>query len=152
MSQRLALLTVGTGEGQVSMPNCEAVVHVIDDDAAVRDALAFVLASEDLKVHTYASAEAFLTALPPEVDGCIVTDVRMPGISGIELLRRLRKMGLMLPVIVVTGHADAHIAAEAINSGALACVMKPFNDDGLLSTIRSVLGRPAIQGLSLGRA
>ena len=134
------------------MPPNEAVVHVIDDDAAVRESLAFVLASEGLEAHTYASAEAFLTALSPEVEGCIVTDIRMPGMSGIELLRRLRTMGVTLPIIVITGHGDALMVAEAISSGAIDCIMKPFNDDGLLSTIRSALHRPVMQGPSLGRA
>jgi two-component system response regulator FixJ len=127
------------------MPPNEAIVHVIDDEEAVRDALAFVLENEDLEVHTYASANAFLTALSPDVHGCIVTDIRMPGMSGIELLRKLRMMGVSLPVIAITGHADALLVAEALNSGAIDCIMKPFDDDSLLSTIRSALHGPAAE-------
>ena len=124
------------------MPQHEAVVHVIDDEEAVRDLLSFLLESEDLEVHTYASASAFLKGLSPDVSGCIVTDIRMPGMSGIELLCKLRAMGVALPVIVITGHADAPLVAEAINCGAIGCFKKPFEDDTFLSAIRSALREP----------
>jgi two-component system response regulator FixJ len=124
------------------MPPDQAIVHVIDDEEAVRDSLSFLLESEELEVHTYASANAFLTALSPDVSGCIVTDIRMPGMSGIELLCQLRAMGVGLPVIVITGHADAPLVAEAMNSGAIGCFKKPFEDDTFLSAIRSALREP----------
>jgi two-component system response regulator FixJ len=119
-------------------PN-DAVVHVIDDDEAIRESLAFLLESADLEVRTYESANQFLEALPHDVHGCVVTDIRMPGVSGIELLRQLRTMGVALPVIVITGHADVPLAVEAMKSGAVDFIEKPFDDDAFLSTIRSAL-------------
>jgi two-component system response regulator FixJ len=123
------------------MTQNEAVVHVIDDDDAIRESLAFLLESAELDVRTYESANAFLEALPHDVHGCVVTDIRMPGVSGIELLRHLRTMGVALPVIVITGHADVALAVEAMKSGAIDFIEKPFDDDSFLSTIRSALRR-----------
>ena len=87
-------------------------VHVIDDDAAVRDSLAFLLETADLKVRTYASAVEFLGAVPSMPHGCIVTDVRMPEMSGVDLARRLKDLGVPDPVIVITGHANKVIAYD----------------------------------------
>jgi two-component system, LuxR family, response regulator FixJ len=123
------------------MPQTEAVVHVIDDDEAIRESLTFLLESADFKARTYDSANAFLRDLPPDAQGCIVTDIRMPGISGIELLRHLKTMGVTLPVLVMTGHADVPLAVEAMKFGAVDFLEKPFDDDGFLSTIRSALSR-----------
>lgn len=119
------------------MPN-EAVVHVIDDDEAIRESLAFLLESAQIDVRTYESANAFLAGLPRE-HGCVVTDIRMPGVSGIDLLRQLKTMGVALPVIVITGHADVPLAVEAMKSGAIDFIEKPFDDEAFLSTIRSAL-------------
>jgi len=119
-------------------PN-EPVVHVIDDDEAIRESLAFLLESAQLDVKTYESANAFLETLSREAHGCVVTDIRMPGVSGIELLRQLKTMGVALPVIVITGHADVPLAVEAMKSGAVDFIEKPFDDDAFLSTIRSAL-------------
>src|SRR5581483_10912855 len=93
-------------------------VHVIDDDEAVRDSLAFLLRSARIQVATYDSAVAFLHGKPPAGHGCIVTDVRMPEIGGIELLQRLRELNITMPVIVITGHADVPLAVEAMKLGA----------------------------------
>jgi two-component system, LuxR family, response regulator FixJ len=123
------------------MTQNEAIVHVIDDDDAIRESLAFLLESAELEVRTYDSANAFLASLPQDVHGCVVTDIRMPGVSGIELLRQLRTMGVALPVIVITGHADVPLAVEAMKSGAIDFIEKPFDDDSFLSTIRSALRR-----------
>jgi two-component system response regulator FixJ len=130
----------------------EDVVHVIDDEEAIRESLAFLLESEELEVHTYESANAFLESLPHGARGCIVTDIRMPGVSGIELLRQLRTMGVAIPVIVISGHADHQMVAEAMNSGALDCFKKPFDDDTFLSAIHSALRRPATQVPTLTNA
>ncbi|MBN9059255.1 MAG: response regulator [Rhizobiales bacterium] len=92
----------------------EARVHVIDDDDAARDSLAFLFESAGIAVETYASGAAFLAAAPTLADGCIVTDVRMPEINGIELLKRLKAQAIALPVIVITGHADIALAVEAM--------------------------------------
>ena len=121
------------------MPSDKAIVHVIDDDEAVRQSLAFLLGTAGLEVRTYDSATAFLDALPNVVAGCIITDVRMPVVSGIELLRRLRKLKLAVPVIVITGHADVPLAVEAMKIGAADFLEKPFDDEALLASVRSAL-------------
>jgi two-component system, LuxR family, response regulator FixJ len=116
-------------------------VHVIDDDEAVRDSLAFLLTSARLTVHTYESASAFLSSLPNAEPGCIITDVRMPEISGIDLLRRLNELNVGMPVIVITGHGDIQLAVEAMKIGAVDFIEKPFDDDLLLNAVKSALGR-----------
>jgi two-component system response regulator FixJ len=121
------------------MPSDKAFVHVIDDDEAVRQSLAFLLGTAGLEVRTYDSATAFLDALPNVVAGCVITDVRMPVVSGIELLRRLRKLKLAVPVIVITGHGDVPLAVEAMKIGAADFLEKPFDDEALLASVRSAL-------------
>ena len=118
-----------------------SLVHVIDDDEAVRDSLAFLLKSAGIEVRTYDSATAFLAAVPENVGGCIVTDVRMPEISGVDLLRRLRELKVTIPVIVITGHGDVQLAVEAMKIGAADFIEKPFDDDVLLAAINSALDR-----------
>jgi two-component system response regulator FixJ len=118
----------------------KSVVHVIDDDEAVRESLAFLLRSADLEVSTYESATAFLAALPKVEPGCVITDVRMPGLSGTELLQKLKEMGVTMPVIVVTGHGDVPLAVEAMKMGAIDFFEKPFDDEALLASVRSSLG------------
>jgi two-component system, LuxR family, response regulator FixJ len=116
-----------------------AVVHVIDDDEAVRHSLAFVLATAGLAVRVYESGSAFLAALDNLQPGCIVSDVRMPGIDGLQLLRKLRDLGVDLPVIIITGHADVPLAVEAMKAGAADFIEKPFDDEVLLRAIRAAL-------------
>ena len=117
------------------MPADRPTVDVIDDDEAVRDSLALVLGSAGIAVRTHVSAAAFLAALPKEPVDCIVTDVRMPGVSGIDLLRELRALGLHTPVIVMTGHGDVPLAVEAMKLGALEFLEKPFDDRALLDGV-----------------
>ena len=117
------------------------VVHVIDDDTDVRQSLAFLLSTAGLAVRVYESAVAFLESLPDLQDGCIVTDVRMPDISGIDLLHRLRELQVHLPVIVMTGHGDIALAVEAMKVGAVDFIEKPFDDKVLLAAIKSALAR-----------
>src|ERR1700719_1782121 len=100
------------------MPS-DQTVHVIDDDDAARDSLAFLFRTADVDVRTYASATEFLAAAPSLTGGCVVTDVRMPQMDGLELLRRLRALDLALPVIVMTGHGDIPLAVEAMKAGAI---------------------------------
>jgi two-component system response regulator FixJ len=116
------------------------VVHVIDDDDAARDALAFLLKTDNFSVQGYESARAFLSALPVAEAGCIITDVRMPEMSGLDLLRRLRRDGNDWPVIVMTGQADVPIAIEAIRSGAVNFIEKPYDSDTMIGAIRFALG------------
>jgi two-component system, LuxR family, response regulator FixJ len=117
------------------------LVHVIDDDDALRDSLRFLLTSAKIDVKTYESATTFLAALPEIKGGCIITDVKMPQLSGIELLRRLKSMSIDLPVIVMTGHGDISIAVEAMKEGAVDFLEKPYDDEILLQAVRSALDR-----------
>ncbi|MBV8594000.1 MAG: response regulator [Caulobacteraceae bacterium] len=121
----------------------EARVHVIDDDESVRDSLAFLFESADLAVRTYDSASSFLEALGAVGPSCVVTDVRMPGMSGIDLLRGLKARGAGLPVIVITGHGDVPLAVEAMRDGAFDFLEKPFVDEQLLGSVRRALAQAA---------
>jgi two-component system response regulator FixJ len=123
------------------MPSEDATVHVIDDDQAARESLAFLLKTANLAVKTYESASAFLDVAAGIRSGCIITDVRMPEIDGIELLRRLKKLKVNVPVIVVTGHGDVPLAVETMKIGALDFLEKPFNDEVILASVRSALDR-----------
>jgi two-component system, LuxR family, response regulator FixJ len=115
------------------------LVHVIDDDDALRDSLAFLLGTARLDVRTYESAAAFLSALPSVKSGCIITDVSMPHMSGVDLLRKLNELQIALPVIVITGHGDVQLAVEAMKIGAVDFIEKPFDDEMLLNAVRAAL-------------
>ena len=117
----------------------DAMVHVIDDDEAMRNSLAFLLRAAKVEVQTYESATIFLESLQKIKPGCIVTDVRMPGMSGIDLLKRLQQLSVVMPVIVITGHGDVPLAVEAMKGGAADFLEKPFDDDVLLAAIRVAL-------------
>jgi two-component system response regulator FixJ len=119
----------------------DRTVHVIDDDDAARDSLAFLLRTADVDVRTYASATEFLAAAPGLKGGCVITDVRMPQMDGLELLRQLRSLHLVLPVIVVTGHGDIPLAVEAMKAGAVDFFEKPFSDDAMLAAVNRALAR-----------
>jgi two-component system, LuxR family, response regulator FixJ len=123
-----------------AMPSDETV-YVIDDDDAARDSLAFLFQTADVPVRTYASATEFLAAAPALTGGCVVTDVRMPQMDGLELLRRLRALEVALPVIVMTGHGDIPLAVEAMKAGAADFFEKPFSDEAMLAAVRRALGR-----------
>lgn len=123
------------------MPSDKAVVHVIDDDEAMRQSLAFLLEAVGMEVQTYESAVAFLEVAPTVKAGCVITDVRMPGLSGVELLRQLRERKLGIPVIVITGHGDVPLAVEAMKIGAMDFLEKPFDDEALLASVRSALNQ-----------
>ena len=126
----------------------DAIVHVIDDDEAVRQSLEFLLRASGVAARTYESASAFLNALPTIKTGCVITDVRMPGISGIELLKRLGELQVKLPVIVITGHGDVPLAVEAMKNGAVDFLEKPFEDERLVAMIEIALrfAQPAAMG------
>jgi two-component system response regulator FixJ len=126
------------------------VVHVIDDDAAMRDSLSFLLESADMDARTYESAIAFLDQLKTLEPGCILTDVRMPQMSGLELIARLKSLGVGLPVIVMTGHADVPLAIDAMKAGVHDFIEKPFDDEALLTTIRSALAQAEDQAQRTG--
>lgn len=115
------------------------LVHVVDDDEAVRDSLRLLLESAGFAVCTHAAATSFLAAAGEKADGCVITDVRMPEMDGLELQHRLADLGTRIPVIVMTGHGDVPIAVEAMKAGAVDFLEKPFGDEQLLSAVRSAL-------------
>jgi two-component system response regulator FixJ len=117
----------------------DSTVHVIDDDEALRDSLTFLLRTARLDVQSYPSAAAFLEALPQANLSCVITDVRMPGMSGIDLLRRLRERKISVPVIVITGHGDIPLAVEAMRIGAIDFLEKPFDDEVLIASVTAAL-------------
>jgi two-component system, LuxR family, response regulator FixJ len=128
------------------------VVHVVDDDPDVRQSLAFLLSTAGLPVRVHDSAVAFLKVAENAEDGCIVTDVRMPGIDGLELQRRLRAAGNTTPVIVMTGHGDIALAVEAMKAGAIDFIEKPFDDEALLAAIKLALTRRQTERESSSKA
>ena len=123
----------------------DIVVHVVDDEEAVRNSLAFLLSTSGFAVRIHQSATAFLEHAPEIRNGCLITDLRMPDMSGVELLRRLRETDAMLPAIVITGHGDVQMAVEAMKNGALDFIEKPFSDDVLIESIRRAVELAATQ-------
>lgn len=119
----------------------DAIVHVVDDEAEVCNAIAMLLRSVGLQSRTYCSAQAFLEGYRPGAPGCIVLDVRLPGMSGLDLQDRLQQSGIGLPVIVMTGHGDIQMAVRAMRAGALDFVEKPFNDQTLLDRVHEGIAR-----------
>ena len=117
----------------------KTVIHVIDDDAAMRDSLAFLLDVNGFEARVYDSATAFLSQAPIAQLTCVVSDIRMPGMNGIELVRKLRGEGTACPVILITGHGDVALAVEAMKAGAADFIEKPFDDAVLLGAIRAAL-------------
>ncbi len=127
------------------MPAPQATVFVVDDDPAVRKSLETLLKSVGLPVETFRSAQEFLAGYEPERAGCLILDVRMPGMSGLELQRTLRERGMDIPTIIVTGHGDVPVAVRALKDGALEFLEKPFSKQMLLEHIREALKRDAAQ-------
>ena len=117
----------------------DPMVHVIDDDDAARQSLTFLLGTAQFAFRAYESAKAFLDAIPSVEGGCIITDVRMPDIDGIELLRRLKNLKVGWPVIVITGHADVPLAVQAMRQGAVDFIEKPYDSEVLLGAVRAAL-------------
>ncbi len=116
------------------MPS-KANVYVIDDDEAMRDSLNFLLDSSGFTVRLFETAQSFLDKLPELSFGCVLSDVRMPGIDGIELLKRLKAQNSSFPILIMTGHGDVPLAVEAMKLGAVDFLEKPFDDDRLLAMI-----------------
>ena len=115
-------------------------MQIIDDDDALRNSLTFLLSSAGIEAKSYESAGAYLNDPQRGAAGCIITDVRMPGMSGIDLLRKLKSDGVSVPVIIMTGHGDVPLAVEAMKLGAFDFLEKPFDDDALLASVRGALG------------
>jgi two-component system response regulator FixJ len=125
------------------MKNSPAIVYVVDDDQAVRSSLRLLIKSGGHEVTTLASAQAFLQDYDPAHAGCLVLDVRMPGMSGLELQQELNRRGAIIPVIFVSGHGDIPMAVEAMQHGAFDFLQKPFRDQDLLDRIAGALRRDA---------
>jgi FixJ family two-component response regulator len=124
-------------QSQASTP--EQIIYLVDDDEALRDSLVWLLESQGFKVAAFASAEDFLKAWRPEFSGCLLLDVRMPGISGLELHERLKAQYCTLPIIFITGHGDVPMAVAALKKGAVDFIEKPFNDTQLLRLVSQCL-------------
>jgi FixJ family two-component response regulator len=114
----------------------QPVVFVVDDDPAMRDSLRWLIESTGVRVETYPDAQTFLDAVPSDMPGCLVLDVRMPGMSGLDLQSELARRGIGLPTIVITGHAEVPMAVRAVKAGALDFIEKPFSDQLLLDRVR----------------
>lgn len=117
----------------------EPLVYVVDDDAAVLDAIRMLLRSVGLRAATYTSATDFLAAFDSDQPGCLVLDIRMPVMSGIELQERLHEMGAMIPIVFVTAHGDIPMAVQAVKAGALDFIPKPFRDQDLLDRVQQAI-------------
>lgn len=124
----------------------DSVVHVIDDDEGVRSSLAFLLECSEIATRTYDSAVQFLKAVPTMEHGCIITDVRMPEMNGLELVAKLKAMGVADPVIVITGHADVPMAIQAMHAGVSDFIEKPFSDEAILIAVRAALAEQQSKG------
>lgn len=126
------------------------LVMVVDDDAGIRNAMRILLKSVGIEATLYASAQEFLAAYQPSQPGCLVLDIRMPGMSGLELQQQLNLRGAVVPVIFMTGHGDIPMAVEAMQHGAFDFLQKPFRDQDLLDRIQRAIARDAERRESLG--
>lgn len=127
-------------------------VFIVDDDEAIRDSLQWLLESHGIAVRLFPSAEAFLTDFDPALPGCLVLDVRMPEMSGLELHEKLRERGIACPVVFITGHGDVPMAVSALKGGAVDFIEKPFRDQEMLALIRKCLAQEASQRLRTERS
>ena len=122
-----------------------ATVFIVDDDEAIRSSLKLLLKTLGLPAIAYGSAQEFLVAFDPQRPGCLVLDIRMPGMSGLELQQALNARGALLPIIFITGHGDVPMAVEAMREGAMDFLQKPFRDQELIDRINKALGRDRAQ-------
>jgi two-component system response regulator FixJ len=130
--------------------NKNPVVMVVDDDSGVRNAMRALLKSVGLNATLYGSAQEFLGAYDPQQPGCLLLDIRMPGMSGMDLQQELNLRGAVVPVIFMSGHADIPMAVEAMQHGAFDFLQKPFRDQDLLDRIQKAIAKDAERRLALG--
>ena len=123
------------------MTETDAVVFVVDDDASMRESLKNLIRSVGLRAELFGSAQEFLRSKHPAVPGCLVLDVRLPGLSGLDLQRRIAEAGLQIPIIFITGHGDIPMTVRAMKAGAVEFLTKPFRDQDLLDAIQQALER-----------
>ena len=121
--------------------NGKGLVYIVDDDDAVRDSLELLLGSAGFETLSFASAEAFLAAPRAGARACLVSDIRMPGISGMELIEAVRREDGCCPIVLITGHGDVPLAVEAMKRGALDFIEKPFDDERLIRAIETALAQ-----------
>jgi FixJ family two-component response regulator len=126
------------------MSEHKPTVFIVDDDEVVRDTIAQLAEAVDLKAKTFSSAQEFLDSNAPEEPGCVILDVRMPGMSGIQLQTRLRNQNIRIPIIFVTGHGDVPMAAQAFKNGAVDFIEKPFRNQDLLDQIQEALAQDTL--------
>jgi FixJ family two-component response regulator len=129
----------------------DAIVFIVDDDASVRDSLRWLIESVQLQVECYGTAQEFLNGYKNQQTGCVVLDVRMPGLSGLDLQEVLRQQDFVLPVIIITGHADVPMAVRAFKSGVFDFIEKPFNDQHLIDRIHQAIEKSRSQKVNLQR-
>ena len=129
----------------------KAIVFIVDDDASVRDSLRWLIESVQLQVQCFATAQEFLQGYQNQQTGCVVLDVRMPGLSGLDLQEELRQQGFVLPVIIITGHADVPMAVRAFKSGVFDFIEKPFNDQHLIDRIHQAIDKSRSQKVNIQR-
>ncbi|MCZ6684264.1 MAG: response regulator [Planctomycetota bacterium] len=127
------------GRHDAALIRASATVYVVDDDNPLREALRLLIHSVGLSVETWESAYEFLEALDPERPGCLILDVRMPGMSGLDLMDELNRRGVHLPVIIITAHGSMRTAVQAMQAGAMDCIDKPFSDQLLLDRIQQAI-------------
>ncbi len=127
------------GRQDAALIRSRATVYVVDDDSHLREALRLLIRSVGLSVETRDSAYAFLEAFDPERPGCLILDVRMPGMSGLDLMDELNRRGVHLPVIIITAHGSMRMAVQAMKAGAMDCIDKPFSDQVLLDRIQQAI-------------
>ena len=131
------------------MQQAEPTVFVVDDDEAVCDSLSLLMKSVGLAVETFSSAQSFLEAYDPDRAGCLILDIRLPGMSGVELHENLNKQHAILPVIIITGHGDVPMAVQSMQRGAVDFISKPFRDQDLLDRVNQALELDAQNRLDL---
>jgi FixJ family two-component response regulator len=122
----------------------EAIVFVVDDDRAVREGTRSLIESVGLRVETFRTAQEFLSSPRPDAPGCLVLDVRMPGLSGLDLQRELADAGTPIPIVFITGHSDVPIAVQAMKAGAVEFLTKPFRDQQLLDAVQQAIDRDRV--------
>jgi FixJ family two-component response regulator len=126
------------------MSDPDPIVCVVDDDSSIRDALTSLLRSVGLRVETFGSAQEFLTRPPQDAPGCLVLDVRLPGLSGLDLQRELAAAQITMPIIFITGHGDIPMTVQAMKAGAVEFLTKPFRDQDLLDAIAQAMARDRV--------
>jgi FixJ family two-component response regulator len=136
--------TRDTGAGD-PVPSEQALVFVVDDHRALREAIKDLLESVDLRVETFRTAEQFLSNPRPDVPSCLILDVRLPGVSGLQLQDRLREHGVLIPTIFITGHGDVPMTVQAMKNGAVEFLTKPFRDQQLIDAVHQALDRDRIE-------